>query len=145
MWKTEAKTCARSPQWKLSRYCQVSFSLQNTGADPRMVRIGYFGAIFGLYQPPGPPPFGSCPPLFTYPGSTPGTVLVKCLFRKHCLIGYLAKTAERDQNWATTSKIHTPPGLHTTKNISPSPLLQIGSVCYIDVDQGSLINRKIEK
>ena len=32
--------------------------------------------------------------------------------------------------------------LHTTKNISPSPMLQIGSVCYIDVDQGSLINKK---
>ena len=34
--------------------------------------------------------------------------------------------------------------LHTTKNISPSPMLQIGSICYIDVDQGSLINKKIE-
>ena len=34
--------------------------------------------------------------------------------------------------------------LHTTKNISPSPTLQIGGVFYIDVDQGSLINKKIE-
>ena len=32
--------------------------------------------------------------------------------------------------------------LHTTKNISPSPTLQFGSVFYIDVDQGSLINKK---
>ena len=35
--------------------------------------------------------------------------------------------------------------LHTTKNISPSPTLQFGGVFYIDVDQGSLINKKIEK
>ena len=35
--------------------------------------------------------------------------------------------------------------LHTTKNISPSPTLQIGSVCYIDVDHGSLINKKKKK
>ena len=34
--------------------------------------LGYFWAIFGLYQPPGPP-FGSRPPpLFTYSGSAPG-------------------------------------------------------------------------
>ena len=32
--------------------------------------------------------------------------------------------------------------LHTTKNISPSPTLQFGGVFYIDVDQGSLINKK---
>ena len=32
--------------------------------------LGYFGAILGLYQPPGPP-FGSRLPLFTYPGSAP--------------------------------------------------------------------------
>ena len=32
--------------------------------------LGYFWAILGLYQPPGPP-FGSRPPLFTYPGSAP--------------------------------------------------------------------------
>ena len=31
--------------------------------------------------------------------------------------------------------------LHTTKNISPSPTLQFGGVFYIDVDQGSLINK----
>ena len=37
--------------------------------------LGYFGAIFGLYQPLGPP-FGSQPPpLFTYPGSAPGEKL----------------------------------------------------------------------
>ena len=36
--------------------------------------LGYFWAIFGLYQPSGPP-FGSRPPLFTYPGSAPA----KCL------------------------------------------------------------------
>ena len=35
--------------------------------------------------------------------------------------------------------------LHNTKNISPSPTLQFGGVFYIDVDQGSLINKKIEK
>ena len=35
--------------------------------------------------------------------------------------------------------------LHTTKNISPSPTLQIGGVRYIDVDQGSLIYEKSEK
>ena len=36
--------------------------------------------------------------------------------------------------------------LHTTKNISPSPTLQFGGVFCIDVDQGSLINKKkIEK
>ena len=34
--------------------------------------LGYFWATFGLYQPPTPPPFGSRPPLFTYPGSAPG-------------------------------------------------------------------------
>ena len=33
--------------------------------------LGYFWAIFGLYQPSGPP-FGSRPPLCTYPGSAPG-------------------------------------------------------------------------
>ena len=32
--------------------------------------------------------------------------------------------------------------LHTTKNISPSPTLQFGGVFCIDVDQGSLINKK---
>ena len=32
--------------------------------------------------------------------------------------------------------------LHTTKNISPSPTLQFGGVFYIDVDQGSLNNKK---
>ena len=32
--------------------------------------------------------------------------------------------------------------LHTTKNISPSPTLQLGGVFCIDVDQGSLINKK---
>ena len=32
--------------------------------------LGYFWAIFRLYQPPGPP-FGSQLPLFTYPGSAP--------------------------------------------------------------------------
>ena len=32
--------------------------------------------------------------------------------------------------------------LHTTKKILPSPTLQIGSIFYIDVDQGSLINKK---
>ena len=32
--------------------------------------LGYFGAILGLYQTPGPP-FGSRLPLFTYPGSAP--------------------------------------------------------------------------
>ena len=32
--------------------------------------LGYFWAIFGLYQPPGPS-FGSRPPIFTYPGSAP--------------------------------------------------------------------------
>ena len=32
--------------------------------------LGYFWALFGLYQPPGPP-FGSRAPLFTYPGSAP--------------------------------------------------------------------------
>ena len=36
-------------------------------------------------------------------------------------------------------------GLPTTKKISPSPILQIGSVFCIDVDQESLINIKIEK
>ena len=35
--------------------------------------------------------------------------------------------------------------LHTTKNISPSPTLQFGGVFCIDVDQGSLINKKNEK
>ena len=37
---------------------------------------GYFWAIFGLYQPPAPPPFffGSRPPLFTYPGSSPADI-----------------------------------------------------------------------
>ena len=35
--------------------------------------------------------------------------------------------------------------LQTTKNISTSHTLQIDSVFYIDVDQGSLINKKIEK
>ena len=34
--------------------------------------LGYFWAIFRLYQQPAPPPpFGSRPPLFTYPGSAP--------------------------------------------------------------------------
>ena len=32
--------------------------------------LGYFWAIFGLYQPP-PPSFGSRLPLFTFPGSAP--------------------------------------------------------------------------
>ena len=32
--------------------------------------------------------------------------------------------------------------LHTTKKISPSPILQIGGVFCIDVDQESLINKK---
>ena len=37
--------------------------------------LGYFWAILGLYQPPGPPPpFGSRPPLSTYPGSAPAQV-----------------------------------------------------------------------
>ena len=35
--------------------------------------------------------------------------------------------------------------LHTTKKISPSPILQMGGVFCIDVDQESLINKKIEK
>ena len=35
--------------------------------------------------------------------------------------------------------------LHTTKKISPSPILQIGGVFCIDVDQESLINKKNEK
>ena len=34
--------------------------------------------------------------------------------------------------------------MHTTKNISPSPTLQFGGVLYIDVDQGSLINKKMK-
>ena len=46
--------------------------------------------------------------------------------------------------WCNTSfktKLH-PIRLHTTKNISPSPTLQFGGVFCIDVDQGSLINKK---
>ena len=45
-----------------------------------------FWAILGLYQPPAPPPppFGSRPPLFTYPGSAPAldveTLVDKGLF-----------------------------------------------------------------
>ena len=35
--------------------------------------------------------------------------------------------------------------LHATKKISPSPILLIGSIFYKDVDQGSLIFKKIEK
>ena len=35
--------------------------------------LGYFWAIFGLYQPPGPL-FWISAPLFTYPGSAPGPV-----------------------------------------------------------------------
>ena len=35
--------------------------------------------------------------------------------------------------------------LHTTKNISTSPTLQIGVVFYIDADHGSLINKKKKK
>ena len=38
--------------------------------------LGYFWAIFGLYQPPGPP-FWISVPLFTYPGSAPG--LASCV------------------------------------------------------------------
>ena len=40
--------------------------------------LGYFWATFGLYQPPGPPPFGSRPPLFTYPGSAPALLKTIC-------------------------------------------------------------------
>ena len=38
--------------------------------------LGYFCAIFGLYQPPSPP-FWIWAPLVTYPGSTPDTVTME--------------------------------------------------------------------
>ena len=48
--------------------------------------LGYFGAIFGLYQPPAPP-FGSWHPVFTYPGSAPakdGSLLINTLASNIC-------------------------------------------------------------
>ena len=53
-------------------------------------------------------------------------------------------------NWPGSKQLWTRPiythfRLHTTKNISPSPTLQFGGVFCIDVDQGSLVNKKNEK
>ena len=42
--------------------------------------LGYFGAIFGLYQPPGPP-FWISPPPFTYPESAPAMLTVSGGFK----------------------------------------------------------------
>ena len=46
--------------------------------------LGYFWAIFGLYQPPAPPPFGSRPPplFFTYPGSAPTKALNSVIVKR---------------------------------------------------------------
>ena len=46
--------------------------------------------------------------------------------------------------WQTCKRVFVPLWLHTTKKISPSPILQIGGVFCIDVDQESLINKKNE-
>ena len=46
-------------------------------------------------------------------------------------------------NWLNLNT--RPCWLHTTKKFSPSPILQIGGVFCIDVDQESLINKQIEK
>ena len=69
-------------------FCKGSF----TGADPHMVRIGtgppfwqinhansaYFRLFLGYFRvisATRPPPFGSRPPLFTYPGSAPDSYI----------------------------------------------------------------------
>ena len=78
--------------------CMLFFiqTLPCTGADPRMVRIGtgppfwqinhansaYFRLFLGYFRvisATRPPPFGSRPPLFTYPGSVPGVYCVPAL------------------------------------------------------------------
>ena len=54
--------------------------------------LGYFSAILGLYQPPGPPFWISAPP-FTYPGSAPVRVhrLGVQNWKKRCVFGHIDK------------------------------------------------------
>ena len=50
-------------------------------ANSAYLFLGYFWAILGLYQPPGPPFLDLGPPLFTYPGSAP-VLINKRLLKK---------------------------------------------------------------
>ena len=44
--------------------------------------LGYFWAIFGLYQPPPPLDLASPPLFFTYPGSAPAKALNSVIVKR---------------------------------------------------------------